>query len=128
MPVLITITAVNFLFGGPSDGPASFLNPESLRSKLNDAIEPEDSTTRVAAMQIVDELVAAVESYQLAVDAAADKAILQSKTRQTSARSTAVIFSKIDRNRSQAMQDIIRLRGRLAELLGQGVWSRVFES
>lgn len=128
MPVLATIATVNFLLGGESGGPAFFLQPETLRLKLNDVIKPEDSATRVAAMQIVDELDAAIESYRQAVDAAADKAILKSKTKQTSANSTSTIFAEVDRNRSRAMQDIIRLREQLAELLDQGIWSRVFNS
>ncbi len=124
MPVLITIATVNALFR-PGSEQASFLNPDALRERCRDQIE--DTETRARAMILAEQLQRLARQYQKAVVASVDAYIAESVKWESSASGLIEQLQPWDSARLRTVQEIVRIRQSMHELLTTEQWNRVFQ-
>ena len=123
MPVLITIATINALFPSGSEE-VSFLNPDVLRVRCRDQIE--DTETRARAMILVEQLQRLARQYQRAVVASVDAYIAESVKWESSASGLIEQLQPWDSARLHTVQEIVRVRQSMRELLTTEQWQRVF--
>lgn len=125
MPVLVTIATVNALFFRGGSEQVSFLNPDVLRERCRDEIE--DSETRARAMIFVEQLQQLTRQYQNVVVASIDAYIAESVKWESSASGLIERLQPWDSERVRTVQEIVRIRQSMRELLTTEQWKRVFE-
>jgi len=123
MPVLITIATVNALFR-PGSEEVSFLNPDVLRMRCRDQIE--DTETRIRAMILAEQLLRLARQYEQAVIASVDAYIAESVKWESSASGLIEQLQPWDSARLHTVQEIVRVRQSMRELLTTEQWQRVF--
>ena len=123
MPLLITIATVNALFRRGSDE-VSFLDPDALRERCNDVIE--DTETRERAVVLVEQLQQLAHQYDKAVAASVGAYIAKSAKWDSSANDLLELLHPWDNTRVQTVQEIVRVRQSMRELLTTEQWERVF--
>ena len=122
VPVLVTIAAVNFLFGGSKEK-ASFLNPPALRAKLEKLPEGENRTRYLA---LVDRLDVLAKEHEAATDAAIKAYIADVEKYTTTADQLADDFEPLDRERTKVYRELIEVRQDLIDTLSPEEWKKVF--
>ena len=122
MPVLITITAISYLFlGGGSS--ASFLAPSALRKKLESL--PEGST-RDEALAVADQIDALARAYDQATERATTTYAEDVVDHASSADSLIALLKRHDDERSEVLRRLVRLRQEMLEGLSEKEWRKVF--
>ena len=121
MPVLVTIAAVSYLFGGSKDQ-ASFLNPAGLRAKLEKL--PEGST-RTRALALTDKLDLLAKEHEDATDATLS-AYAADVERYTTTDQLVDDFEPLDQERAKVYRELVELRQALIDTLSPEEWDQVF--
>jgi Spy/CpxP family protein refolding chaperone len=124
MPVLITIATVNALFR-PGSEQISFLDPEALRARCNDVIE--DTETRARAVMLTEELQRLALHYHSAVAASVEAYLAKSAQWDSSANDLIELLQPMDNARTRTVQEIVRVRQSMRELLSTEQWNQVFQ-
>ena len=123
MPVLVTIATVSYLFKGPKDK-ASFLDPPSLRAKLEKF--PEGST-RTKALEIVDRLDVLAKEHNEATDAVIAAYAADVEKWKTPPDKLVDDFEPLDQVRTKVYRELLEIRQALIETLSPDEWNRVFD-
>lgn len=123
MPVLITISAVTYLFLRGSKGEAGFLAPTVLREKIEKL--PEGST-RMKALSVADRLDSLAREYDSATDAAMNKYVVDVEDWNSSADRLIEDMEPLDKVRWNTLSQVIRLREDLVDALSPEEWDEVF--
>ena len=124
MPVLVTIATINFLFGTPDEEAVSFLNPYVLRARCKEEIE--DANKRQQAVELTEQLQQLAAQYQEAVVATVDAYIDESVKWESSADGLIEVLEPWDSTRTKTLQEIVRVRQAMHDLLTTEQWNRVF--
>jgi hypothetical protein len=123
MPVLTTIAILNIF--SPSDPEVvSFLNPEALRVRCMDEIE--DTDKRERAVKLTQELQQLASQYEKAVVATVEAYIAESVKWESSANGLIELLEPWDSTRTRMLQEIVRVRQSMREILTIEQWNRVF--
>lgn len=123
MPVLTTIAIINIF--SPSDPEVvSFLNPEALRVRCMDEIEDIDKRER--AVKLTQELQQLASQYEKAVVATVEAYIAESVKWESSANGLIELLEPWDSTRIRMLQEIVRVRQLMREILTIEQWNRVF--
>ena len=123
MPVLATLAITNLLFGSGSEG-VSFLGPDALRARCMDEIE--DADTRERAVKLTEELQRLARRYEDAVSATLDAYLAESVKWESSANGLIELLEPMDSVRVRTLQEIVRVRQSMLEILTVAQWNRVF--
>ena len=124
MPVLVTIATINFLFGTPDEETVSFLNPYVLRARCKEEIE--DANKRQQAVELTEQLQRLAAQYQKAVVATVEAYIDESVKWESSADGLIEVLQPWDSSRTKTLQEIVRVRQSMHDLLTTEQWNRVF--
>lgn len=123
MPILTTIALLNRF--SPSDPEVvSFLNPEALRVRCMDEIK--DINKRERAVKLTEELQQLSGQYEKAVVATVEAYIAESVKWESSANGLIELLEPWDSTRTRTLQEIVRVRQSMQELLTTEQWNRVF--
>lgn len=123
MPVLTTMAIINIF--SPSDPEVvSFLNPEALRVRCMDEIEDIDKRER--AVKLTQELQQLASQYEKAVVATVEAYIAESVKWESSANGLIEQLEPWDSTRTRMLQEIVRVRQSMREILTVEQWNRVF--
>ena len=123
MPVLATIAIIN-LFSPSDPEVVSFLNPEALRVRCMDEIEDIDKRER--AVKLTQELQQLASQYEKAVVATVEAYIAESVKWESSANGLIEQLEPWDSSRTRMLQEIVRVRQSMREILTVEQWNRVF--
>ena len=122
MPVLITIAAVSYLFGGSKEK-TSFLDPDGLRKKIEKLPEGE---TRTRAISLVDRLDMLAREHNAATDAAINAYLSDVEKYETTTDQLEKDFEPLDQARANVYQELVEVRQAMVETLSAGEWDKVF--
>jgi len=122
MPVLVTIAAVSYLFGG-SKNKASLLDPPRLRAKLEKLPEGDN---RKRSLSLVDRLDLLAKEHEDAADAAIKAYIADVEKYTTSTDQLVKDFEPLDRARTKVYRELIEARQALIDTLSPEEWNKVF--
>ena len=122
MPVLVTIAAVSYLFGGSKEK-TSFLDPVGLRKKIEKLPEGENRTKAIA---LVDRLDVLAQEHNAATDAALKAYIADVEKYTTSTDQLVADFEPADRERTKVYRELIEVRQAMVETLSAKEWDKVF--
>jgi hypothetical protein len=122
MVILTTLVLTNILFGGGSN--LGFLDPRALR----DAIEGElaDSDTRDSALALVDELERLARQYDESFIASVEAYKTELSNTETTAEDLIANLEPWDRERRLTLQEIVRIRQSMLDVLSESEWDEVF--
>jgi len=123
MPVLATITVMTLLFRGESEH-ASFLAPAELEVRIA-AIE--DEATRQQVTELSKELRSLVPRYEAAVSETIEAYLVKLQNWQSSAEDLIELLDPFDQERIRTLEEIVRLRHAMRELLNANQWNQVFK-
>ena len=124
MPVLATIAAVSYLFGGSKNKKkASFLDPPGLRKKLEKLPEGEN---RTKALALVDRLDVLAQEHNQATDAALKAYIADVENYNTRTDQLVDDFESLDRVRTKVYRELIEVRQAMIKILSAKQWDKVF--
>ena len=127
MPVLVTISAVTYLFkrgSGDEEERASFLAPDVLRNRL--AALPEGPTRKIA-LGIADQVDTLAVAYDAATAAAMSAYSDDVAKWKSSADTLTATLKPMDQTRATTLPDLIELRKRLVDTLTPEEWRQVFD-
>ncbi len=122
MPVLVTIAAVSYLFGGSKEK-TSFLDPVGLRKKIEKLPEGEN---RTRAMALVDRLDRLAQEHEAATDAAIKAYIADVEKYETTTNQLVEDFEPLDQARTNVYRELIKVRQAMVETLSEKEWDKVF--
>ena len=122
MPVLVTIAAVSYLFGGSKEK-TSFLDPVGLRKKIEKLPEGENRTKAIA---LVDRLDLLAQEHNAATDAAINAYITDVEKYETTTDQLEEDFEPLDQARAKVYRELIEVRQDLIGTLSQEEWDKVF--
>ncbi len=122
MPVLVTIVAVNYLFGGSKEK-ASFLDPVGLRKKIEKLPEGENRTRAIA---LVDRLDMLAREHEAATDASISAYIADVEKYETTTDELVDDFEPSDQARTKVYRELIEVRQAMVEILSAKEWDKVF--
>ena len=122
MPVLVTIAAVSYLFGGSKEK-TSFLDPVGLRKKIEKLPEGEN---RAKAIALIDRLDRLAQEHEAATDAAINAYIADVEKYQTTTDELEEDFEPLDQARTKVYRQLIEVRQDLIDTLSAEEWDRVF--
>ncbi len=122
MPVLVTIAAVSYLFGGSKDK-VSFLNPSGLRAKLEKL--PEGSA-RTRALALADKLDLLAKEHDEATDAVLSVYAADVERYTTTTDQLVDDFEPLDQERAKVYRELVELRQALIDTLSPDEWDQVF--
>ena len=123
MPVLVTIAAVSYLFGGSEKKQASLLDPVGLRAKIEKLPE---GPSRAKAIGLVDRLDLLAAEHDAATDAVIEAYIADVETYSTSTDQLVEDFQSLDQARTTVYRELIEVRQDLIATLSQKEWDRIF--
>ncbi len=125
MPVLVTIAAVSYLFGGSegSKDKASLLYPPLLRAKLEELPEGATRTKALALTNRLDEL---VKVHDDATDDAISAYIADVEKYTATADELVNDFEPLDRVRTKVYREFVEIRQALVDTLSADEWEEVF--
>ena len=124
MPVLATIAAVSYLFGGSKNKKkASFLDPPGLRKKIEKLPEGENRTT---ALALVDKLDKIAKEHNQVTDNALKAYIADVENYTTRTDQLIDDFEPVDRVRTQVYRELIEVRQDMIKALSVKEWDKVF--
>ena len=122
MPVLVTIAAVSYLFGGSKDK-TSFLDPVGLRKKVEKLPEGENRTKAIALIDRLDRL---AQEHEAATDVAISAYIADVEKYETTTDELAEDFEPLDKARTNVYSELIEVRQAMVEILSAKEWDKVF--
>ena len=122
MPVLVTIAAVSYLFGG-SKKKTSLLDPAGLRKKIEKMPEGE---SRTKALALVDRLDMLANEHNQATDAALKAYIADVENYTTRTDELIDDFEPLDRVRTNVYRELVEIRQALIDTLSPEEWEKVF--
>ena len=122
MPVLVTIAAVSYLFGG-SKKKASLLDPAGLRKKIEKMPEGEN---RTKALALVDRLDMLANEHNQATDAALKAYIADVENYTTRTDELIDDFEPLDRVRTNVYRELVEIRQAFIDTLSPEEWEKVF--
>ncbi len=122
MPVLVTIAAVSYLFGGSKEK-ISFLDPVGLRKKIEKLPEGENQTKAIALIDRLDRL---AHEHEAATDAAIKAYIADVEKYETTTDELVDDFEPLDQARTKVYRELIEVRQDLIGTLSPEEWDRVF--
>ena len=122
MPVLVTIAAVSYLFGGSKEK-TSFLDPAGLRKKIEKLPEGEN---RTRAMALVDRLVRLAQEHNTATDAVINAYITDVEKYETTTAQLEEDFEPLDQARANVYRELVEVRQAMVETLSAKEWDKVF--
>jgi hypothetical protein len=122
VPVLVTIAAVSYLFGGSKEK-ASFLDPVGLRKKIEKLPEGEN---RTKAFALVDRLDILAKEHAEATDLAIKAYVADVEKYTTSTDQLEDDFEPLDRSRTIVYRELIEVRQAMVETLSAKEWDKVF--
>ena len=123
MPVLVTIAAVSYLFGGSKKKQASFLDPAGLRAKIEKLPQGPSRTEAIALVDRLDRLAA---EHDAATDAVIAAYIADVGEYSTSTDQLVEDFKPLDQARTTVYRDLIEVRQALIDTLSPEEWNKVF--
>jgi len=124
MPVLATIAAVSYLFGGSRNKKkACFLDPAGLRKKIEKLPESENRTKAIA---LVDRLDLLAKEHAAATDAAINTYITDVEKYETTTNQLVEDFEPLDEARTKVYRELVELRQTMIETLSAKEWDKVF--
>jgi hypothetical protein len=116
--------AIINLFSPSDPEVVSFLNPEALRVRCMDEIEDIDKRER--AVKLTQELQQLASQYEKAVVATVEAYIAESVKWESSANGLIEQLEPWDSTRTRMLQEIVRVRQSMREILTVEQWNRVF--
>ena len=122
MPVLVTIAAVSYLFGGSQDK-TSFLDPVGLRKKIEKLPEGENRTKAIALIDRLDRL---AQEHEAATDAAISAYIADVEKYETTTDELVDDFEPLDQARTNVYRELIEVRQAMVGILSAKEWDKVF--
>ena len=122
MPVLVTIAAVSYLFGGSKEK-TSFLDPVGLRKKIEKLPEGENRTRAIA---LVDRLDMLAREHEAATDASISAYIADVEKYETTTDELVDDFEPLDQARTKVYRELIEVRQAMVEILSAKEWDKVF--
>ena len=122
MPVLVTIAAVSYLFGGSKDK-TSFLDPVGLRKKIEKLPEGENRTKAIALIDRLDRL---AQEHEAATDAAISAYIADVEKYETTTDELVDDFEPLDQARTNVYRELIEVRQARIDTLSPEEWDRIF--
>ena len=122
MPVLATIAAVNFLFGGSKEK-ASFLDPVGLRKKIKKLPQGENRTKAIAILDRLDRL---AREHNAATDAVINAYITDVEKYETTTDQLEEDFEPLDQTRANVYRELVEVRQAMVEILSAKEWDKVF--
>lgn len=122
MPVLVTIAAVSYLFGGSKDK-TSFLDPVGLRKKIEKLPKGENRTKAIA---LVDRLDMLAKEHEVATDAAINAYIADVEKYETTKDQLVDDFEPLDLARTKVYRELVEVRQATIETLSAKEWDKVF--
>ena len=122
MPVLVTIAAVSYLFGGSKDK-TSFLDPVGLRKKIEKLPEGENRTKAIALIDRLDRL---AQEHEAATDAAISAYIADVEKYETTTDELVDDFEPLDQARTNVYRELIEVRQAMVGILSAKEWDKVF--
>ena len=125
MPVLATATLLTLLFRDGAGAQPSLLAPAALRDRVESELP--DGESRRAAIAVADQLSELGRRYETTREAVLARYGAHVATGTFSTESILEIVEPLDRARTQALREIVRLRQALLTALSPGEWDRVFE-
>lgn len=124
MPVLITMATINALFR-PGAEQASLLNPAKLRARCMEELD--DTKIRHQAIMLTDELQRLARQYEKAVVASVNAYTAESVKWESSASGLIEQLQPWDSARLRTVQEIVRIRQSMRELLTTEQWKQLFQ-
>ncbi len=122
MPVLVTIAAVSYLFGGSKEK-TSFLDPAGLRKKIEKLPEGENRTRAIA---LVDRLDMLAREHEAATGASISAYIADVEKYETTTDELVDDFEPSDQARTKVYRELIEVRQAMVEILSAKEWDKVF--
>ena len=122
MPVLTTLVIINFFFGDGST--IGFLNPNALRAAIENELEETDQ--RDHALALVDELERIARKYDEKFTASVEAYKTESMNVDTTAKDLIAKLEPWDRGRHLMLQEIVRIRQSMLDVLSESEWDDVF--
>ncbi len=122
MPVLVTIAAVSYLFGGSKEK-TSFLDPVGLRKKIEKLPEGENRTKAIALIDRLDRL---AQEHEAATDAAISAYIADVEKYETTTDELVDDFEPLDQARTNVYRELIEVRQAMVGILSAKEWDKVF--
>lgn len=123
MPVLVTIAAVSYLFGGSDKNQAGFLDPAGLRAKIEKLPQ---RPSRAEAIALVDRLDRLAAEHDAATDAVIEAYVADVEKYSTSTDQLVEDFKPLDQARTKVYRDLIEVRQALIDTLSPEQWNKVF--
>ena len=121
MPVLVTIAAVSYLFGGSKEK-TSFLDPVGLRKKIEKLPEGENRTKAIA---LVDRLDLLAQEHEAATDAVIKAYIIDVEKYETTTNQLVEDFEPLDQARTKVYRELVKVRQAMVEILSEKEWDKV---
>ncbi len=122
MPVLVTIAAVSYHFGGSKEK-TSFLDPVGLRKKIEKLPEGENRTKAIALIDRLDRL---AQEHEAATDAAISAYIADVEKYETTTDELVDDFEPLDQARTNVYRELIEVRQAMVGILSAKEWDKVF--
>ena len=122
MPVLVTLATINFLFRGGST--IGFLDPAALRAAIESELAESDG--RNSALVLVDELERLARQYDESFTASVEAYKTESSNAGTTAADLIAKMEPWDRERRLTLQEIVRIRQSMLDVLSESEWDEVF--
>ena len=124
MPVVITITALLYLFRGGSSGPPSFFCPGALRKKLGKELPRGE--VRERALAVIDRLDELSFRYSEIIEQGLEDYIELTQRSDGSAKEAEALLASLDITRDQVLLDVVGVREELRAQLSEEQWDGVF--
>ena len=124
MPVLATIAAVSYLFGGSKNKrKPSFLDPAGLRKRIEKLPE---GAKRTSALALTDRLDLLAKEHDEATDAVINAYAADVEKYTTTADQLVEDFEPLDRVRTKVYQELVEVRQAFIDTLSPEEWDKVF--
>ena len=124
MPVLATIATINVLFRGGATDRVGFLEPVTLRARIERELE--DAVVRDRAVALVNELERIALRYDRSLVATTGAYVTESSSPNSRSDDLIAILDSFDRERRTALDEIVGIRQSMLHLLTVAQWDRVF--
>ena len=124
MPVLATIATINVLFRGGATDRVGFLEPVTLRARIERELG--DAAVRDRALALVDELERIALRYDRSLMATIEAYVAESSNPRSRSHDLVTILDSLDRGRRAALDEIVGIRRSMHNLLTVAQWDSVF--
>jgi hypothetical protein len=128
MPILITAAAASAIFSSLSSadpGQPSFLDPGMLQNKIESVLWQSERLDQ--ALKLVEELDRLAQAYTHSADRSLEEYRGHVARPGWSAESIKKMLAPYDQIRTQTLNDLLRIRQSMLDLLTEEEWHRIFE-